>query len=29
MIWELGEDYEDRLLEAVFKGMKRSVENFD
>ena len=29
MIWELGEDYEDRLLESVFKGMKLPTENFD
>lgn len=29
MIWELGEDYEDRLLQAVFKNMKITVQNYD
>lgn len=29
MIWELGEDYEDRLLEAVFDGMRISIEDFE
>ena len=29
MIWELGEDYEDRLLKAVFSGMKRVLDNYE